>query len=119
MLIFVFDPLAIVLVIAANLSFKERSGELITPVKLEDSVVDFVHEDLPEEPEIQRETTIGERLGAKDDIHIEMTTDSPKEEVIGDDWVSDKYGPEASMDAKKEKDLQWLIDKKLRGKDAK
>ena len=119
LLIFVFDPLAIVLVIAANLSFKERSGELITPVKLEDSVVDFVHEDLPEEPEIQRETTIGERLGAKDDIHIEMTTDSPKEEVIGDDWVSDKYGPEASMDAKKEKDLQWLIDKKLRGKDAK
>ena len=119
LLIFVFDPLAIVLVIAANLSFKERAGELITPVKLEDSVVDFVHEDLPEEPEIQRETTIGERLGAKDDIHIEMTTDSPKEEVIGDDWVSDKYGPEASMDAKKEKDLQWLIDKKLRGKDAK
>lgn len=119
LLIFVFDPLAIVLVIAANLSFKERSGQLITPVKLEDSVVDFVHEDLPEEPEIQRETTIGERLGAKDDIHIEMTTDSPKEEVIGDDWVSDKYGPEASMDAKKEKDLQWLIDKKLRGKDAK
>ena len=45
--------------------------------------------------------------------------DSPKEEVIGDDWVSDKYGPEASMDAKKEKDLQWLIDKKLRGKYAK
>ena len=119
LLIFVFDPLAIVLVIAANLSFKERSGELITPVKLEDSVVDFVHEDLPEEPEILRETTIGDRLGAKDDIHIEMTTDSPKEEVIGDDWVSDKYGPEASMDAKKEKDLQWLIDKKLRGKDAK
>ena len=119
LLIFVFDPLAIVLVIAANLRFKERSGQLITPVKLEDSVVDFVHEDLPEEPEIQRETTIGERLGAKDDIHIEMTTDSPKEEVIGDDWVSDKYGPEASMDAKKEKDLQWLIDKKLRGKDAK
>ena len=119
LLIFVFDPLAIVLVIAANLSFKERSGQLITPVKLEDSVVDFVHEDLPEEPEIQRETTIGERLGAKDDIHIEMTTDSPQEEVIGDDWVSDKYGPEASMDAKKEKDLQWLIDKKLRGKDAK
>ena len=38
-LIFVFDPLAIVLVIAANLSFKERSGQLITPVKLDDDVV--------------------------------------------------------------------------------
>ena len=40
-LIFVFDPLAIVLVIAANLSFKERSGQLITPVKLDDDVVDI------------------------------------------------------------------------------
>ncbi len=118
LLIFVFDPLAIVLVIAANLSFKERSGQLITPVKLEDDVVDFVQE-LPEEPEIQRETTIGERLGATDDIHIDMITDSPEEEVIGEDWVSDKYGPESAMDAKKEKDLQWLIDKKLRGKNAK
>ncbi len=118
LLIFVFDPLAIVLVIAANLSFKERQGTRITPVKLEDDVVDFVQE-LPEEPEIQRETTIGERLGAKDDIHIEMTTDSPMEDVVGEDWVKDKYGPEAGMDAKKEKDLQWLIDKKLRGKDAK
>ena len=118
LLIFVFDPLAIVLVIAANLSFKERQGTRITPVKLEDDVVDFVQE-LPEEPEIQRETTIGERLGAIDDIHIEMTTDSPMEDVIGEDWVKDKYGPEAGMDAKKEKDLQWLIDKKLRGKDAK
>ena len=119
LLIFVFDPLAIVLVIAANLSFKERQGTRITPVKLEDDVVDFVQE-LPEEPEIQRETTIGERLGAIDDIHIEMTTDSPMEDVVGEDWVKDKYGPEAGMDAKKEKDLQWLIDKKLRGnKDAK
>ena len=42
LLIFVFDPLAIVLVIAANLSFKERQGTRITPVKLEDDVVDFV-----------------------------------------------------------------------------
>ena len=116
MLIFVFDPLAIVLVIAANLSFKERSGQLITPVKLDDDVVDFKQE-LPEEPVLDRQTTIGEQVGMDDDIHIELTTDSPKEEVIGEDWVSDKYGEESAMDPKKEKDLQWLIDKKLRGKE--
>ena len=113
MLIFVFDPLAIVLVIAANLSFKERSGQLITPVKLDDDVVDFKQE-LPEEPVLDRQTTIGEQVGMDDDIHIELTTDSPKEEVIGEDWVSDKYGEESAMDPKKEKDLQWLIDKKLK-----
>ena len=115
LLIFVFDPLAIVLVIAANLSFKERSGQLITPVKLDDDVVDFKQE-LPKEPVLTRETTIGDRIGMDDDIHIELTTDSPQEEVIGQDWVSDKYGEESAMDPKKEKDLQWLIDKKLRGK---
>jgi len=116
MLIFVFDPLAIVLVIAANLSFKERSGQLITPVKLDDDVVDFKQE-LPEEPVLDRQTTIGEQVGMDDDIHIELTTDSPQEEVIGEDWVSDKYGEESAMDPKKEKDLQWLIDKKLRLKE--
>ena len=116
MLIFVFDPLAIVLVIAANLSFKERSGQLITPVKLDDDVVDFKQE-LPEEPVLDRQTTIGEQVGMDDDIHIELTTDSPKEEVIGEDWVSDKYGEESAMDPKKEKNLQWLIDKKLRLKE--
>ena len=115
-LIFVFDPLAIVLVIAANLSFKERSGQLITPVKLDDDVVDFKQE-LPEEPILDRQTTIGEQVGMDDDIHIELTTDSPKEEVIGEDWVSDKYGEESAMDPKKEKNLQWLIDKKLRLKE--
>ena len=116
MLIFVFDPLAIVLVIAANLSFKERSGQLITPVKLDDDVVDFKQE-LPEEPVLDRQTTIGEQVGMDDDIHIELTTDSPQEEVIGEDWVSDKYGEESAMDPKKEKNLQWLIDKKLRLKE--
>jgi len=118
MLIFVFDPLAIVLVIAANLSFKERSGGLITPVRLDDDVVDFKQE-LPEEPVLDRQTTIGEQVGMEDDIHIELTTDSPQDEVIGDDWVSDKYGEESAMDPEKEKDLQWLIDKKLRGNNAK
>ena len=40
LLIFVFDPLAIILVIAANLSIKERLGGRITPVRLDDDVVE-------------------------------------------------------------------------------
>jgi hypothetical protein len=40
LLIFVFDPLAIMLVIAANLSIKERLGGLITPIRLDDDVVE-------------------------------------------------------------------------------
>ena len=40
LLIFVFDPLAIILVIAANLSIKERLGGLITPIRLDDDVVE-------------------------------------------------------------------------------
>jgi len=46
LLIFVFDPLAIILVIAANVSIKERKGELITPVRLDDDVVE--KESVPE-----------------------------------------------------------------------
>ena len=122
LLIFVFDPLAIVLVIAANLSLKERRGEVITPVHLEDDVVDYKKEEdiVPSEPVISRETTIGDRIGMDDDIHIELTTDEPTKEKLGGDWVAEKYGEESGMDPKKEADLQWLIDKKLKGdKDAK
>ena len=117
LLIFVFDPLAIVLVIAANLSLKERRGEVITPVHLEDDVVDYKKEEdiVPSEPVISRETTIGDRIGMDDDIHIELTTDEPTKEKLGEDWVADKYGEESGMDPKKEADLQWLIDKKLKG----
>ena len=57
------------------------------------------------------------RANAKDDVHIEMTTEEPFNEKLGGDWVSDKYGEESAMDPKKEVDLQWLIDKK-RKKDA-
>ena len=49
LLIFVFDPLAIILVIAANLSIKERIGRRITAVSLEDDAVDVV-----EDPEIKQ-----------------------------------------------------------------
>ena len=34
-----------------------------------------------------------------------------------DDWIPAKYGEESAMDPKKEKDLQWLIDKKTKEKE--
>ena len=85
LLIFVFDPLAIILVIAANLSFKERRGGRITAMAAPE--VDFVEEEITPEP-------------------------TPPPSAEPDDWVANKYGEESAMDPKKEVDLQWLIDKK-------
>ena len=117
LLIFVFDPLAIILVIAANLSFKERRGGRITAMAAPD--VDVVIDDdiAPVEQALEQQADMRSRANAKDDVHIEMTTSEPFEEKMGNDWVADKYGDESAMDPKKEVDLQWLIDKK-RKKDA-
>ena len=92
LLVFVFDPLAIVLVLAANLSFKERQGELITPMSVDETIV--------EEQIIPDEEPAG------------MTTDDIPEM---DDWVKDKYGTSSGMENLSDTDkkkLEWLIDKK-------
>lgn len=137
LLIFVFDPLAIILVIAANLSFKERMGGRITAMSAPE--VDFVEEltpaDKPEEGSWAAHTTapppdfgLADKVGVTDALHIDMelppdgtmTEDMIKSQEIPkelESWVSDKYGKESAMDPKKEIDLQWLIDKK-RKKDA-
>ena len=112
LLIFVFDPLAIVLVIAANLSLKERNGEIITPVHLEDDVVEYKQEPIVqhtsppvvEQPDLTKNAQVQKELNELHDVEPE------------NNWVSDKYGSESGMDPKKEKDLQWLIDKKLKDK---
>ena len=92
LLVFVFDPLAIVLVLAANLSWKERQGELITPMTVDETVVE--EQIIPEE----------EPAGMPTDELPEM-----------DDWVKDKYGISSGMDNLSDNDkkkLEWLIDKK-------
>ena len=92
LLVFVFDPLAIVLVLAANLSWKERQGELITPMSVDETVVE--EQIIPEE----------EPSGMPTDDLPEM-----------DDWVKDKYGTSSGMDNLSDTDkkkLEWLIDKK-------
>ena len=92
LLVFVFDPLAIVLVLAANLSWKERQGELITPMTVDETIVE--EQIIPEE----------EPAGMPTDELPEM-----------DDWVKDKYGISSGMDNLSDNDkkkLEWLIDKK-------
>ena len=92
LLVFVFDPLAIVLVLAANLSFKERQGELITPMSVDETIVE--EQIIPDE----------EPAGMPTDELPEM-----------DDWVRDKYGTSSGMENLSDTDkkkLEWLIDKK-------
>lgn len=92
LLVFVFDPLAIMLVLAANLSFKERQGELITPMSVDETVVE--EQIIPEE----------EPAGMPSDDLPEMG-----------DWVKNKYGTSSGMDNLPEHDkkkLEWLIDKR-------
>ena len=121
LLIFVFDPLAIVLVIAANLSLKERKGEIITPVHLEDDVVEYKKEPDVQPVEHSDPVNAGEAyepdLSSNAQVQKELNElhDIPQGHVE-DNWVSDKYGSESGMDPKKEVDLQWLIDKKLKDK---
>ena len=91
LLVFVFDPLAIVLVLAANLSWKEKQGELITPMTVDETVVE--EQIIPEE----------EPSGMPTDELPEM-----------EDWVKDKYGTSSGMDNLSKTDkrkLEWLIDK--------
>ena len=92
LLVFVFDPLAIVLVLAANLSWKERQGELITPMSVDETIVE--EQIIPDE----------EPAGMPTDDIPEM-----------DDWVKDKYGTSSGMENLSDTDkkkLEWLIDKK-------
>ena len=78
--------------------------------------VDVVIDDdiSPVEQSLEQQADMNSKANAKDDVHIEMTTEEPFDEKLGDDWVADKYGEESAMDPKKEADLAWLIDKKKR-----
>lgn len=87
LLILVFDPLAILLVVAANMSMKERKGESITFISekdLEPEVEEFGIEETESEPEPESDMEITE-----DDLqHVQR------------------------LDRRVRKKLEWLIDKK-------
>jgi len=87
LLILVFDPLAILLVVAANMSMKERNGESITFISekdLEPEVEEFGIEEPESEPEPENDMEITE-----DDMqHVQR------------------------LDRRVRRKLEWLIDKK-------
>ena len=90
LLILVFDPLAILLVVAANMSLKERRGESITFM----SEKDF-------EPE-------------SEDFGIEDVSETVQDEKQNDDMdiTEDDMQHVQRLDRRVRKKLEWLIDKK-------
>jgi len=103
LLIFVFDPLAILLVIAANKAWLERKGEIISFTNFSDDAVEVVKEEelgfsYPDPP------------SAVDDAANVMSKTDDFVTTQNEDLVSVKYGD--IKRAIKNRDLSWLIDKK-------
>ena len=98
LLILVFDPLAILLVVAANMSLKERRGESITFMsekdlepESEDYGIESVSNDVQTEENVQDEKQ-------NDDIDMKITEDDMQHVQ--------------RLDRRVRKKLEWLIDKK-------
>ena len=96
LLILVFDPLAILLVVAANMSIKERNGESITFMSEKDFEPDS--EDFGIENVSNNEQTV-------DDVQDEKQTDDM--EITEDDMQHVQR-----LDRRVRRKLEWLIDKK-------
>ena len=96
LLILVFDPLAILLVVAANMSMKERNGESITFM----SEKDF-------EPD-------SEDFGIENVSNNEQTVNYVQDEKQTDDMdiTEDDMQHVQRLDRRVRKKLEWLIDKK-------
>ena len=96
LLILVFDPLAILLVIAANMSMKERNGESITFISEKDL-----------EPE-------SEDFGIENVSNNEQPVEDVQDEKQPDDMdiTEDDMMHVQRLDRRVRKKLEWLIDKK-------
>ena len=96
LLILVFDPLAILLVVAANMSMKERKGESITFMSEKDL-----------EPE-------SEDFGIENVSENEQTVEDVQDEKQPDDMAitEDDMQHVQRLDRRVRKKLEWLIDKK-------
>ena len=96
LLILVFDPLAILLVVAANMSMKERKGESIT----------FMSEkDLEPESEDFSIENVSENEQAVEDVQ-------DKKQIDDMDITEDDLQHVQRLDRRVRKKLEWLIDKK-------
>ena len=95
LLILVFDPLAILLVVAANMSLKERRGESIT----------FMSEkDLEAESEDYGIEDVSKNVQTEENVQDEKQTDM----VITEDDMQHVQ----RLDRRVRRKLEWLIDKK-------
>lgn len=96
LLILVFDPLAILLVVAANMSMKERKGESITFMSEKDL-----------EPE-------SEDFGIENVSKNEQTAEDvqDKKQIDDMDITEDDLQHVQRLDRRVRKKLEWLIDKK-------
>jgi hypothetical protein len=96
LLILVFDPLAILLVVAANMSLKEHRGESIT----------FMTEkDFESESEDYGIEDVSENVQTEEDVQDEKQN----EEM---DITEDDLQHVQRLDRRVRKKLEWLIDKK-------
>jgi hypothetical protein len=96
LLILVFDPLAILLVIAANMSMKERRGESIT----------FMSEkDFEPESEDYGIENVSENVQTEEDVQDEKQNEDM-------DITEDDLQHVQRLDRRVRKKLEWLIDKK-------
>ena len=96
LLILVFDPLAILLVVAANMSMKERNGESITFMSEKDL-----------EPESE---DFGIENVSKNEQAVEDVQD--KKQIDDMDITEDDLQHVQRLDRRVRKKLEWLIDKK-------
>ena len=96
LLILVFDPLAILLVVAANMSMKERKGESIT----------FMSEkDLEPESEDFGIENVSDNVQTVEDVQDKKQNDDM-------DITEDDMQHVQRLDRRVRKKLEWLIDKK-------
>lgn len=124
LLVLVFDPLAILLVVGANMVWMERRGEMISFTSLDDDVVNknvMEEDEWDDEPEPNwydqflggEDDPIDD--GKKPDIPDHVIKVMPEDDGAIEDWVKDKYGTSSGTDNlsdhEKQK-LDWLIDKK-------
>ena len=98
LLILVFDPLAILLVIAANMSIKERKGESIT----------FMSEkDFEPDSEDYGIENVSENVQTEENVQDEKQNDDIDMKITEDDMQHVQR-----LDRRVRKKLEWLIDKK-------
>lgn len=104
MLVLVFDPLAILLVIAANMQLNMATGKRIEFMSLDETVTETAEEIVPE-------------ITAEENPHVEQDSDLPPDDEPPEEvkTAMEKIENGESLnpnDRKSLKNLEWLIDKK-------